>query len=316
MSAADFYCGILHTLNDQTDELSKKRCTVIQRKLGALLGLQGPPSEKPQAAFVMTHLGMGDMINCIGLVRYISTCYDTTTVVCKASALENMRQIYAEDPTINFHVVESDKDISPAFRGDYDEFFAALGDREPILCGDHAIIWADRMQSQAPLPFNFYEDANVSQDYFWDYARIPSTAASKALAATVAHISYIVTHMGSSTGAVFDVKTLESAGYSAESVCILDINTNIYTPGHRWHALAETFVNRPMLDYVDAICGAHAVILSDSSVFCIALQLPIKTGECYVVSRSGADYSYLYGPDCGYLPSSGKPLFRALDMCA
>ena len=34
-------------------------------------------------AFILTHLGLGDMVNCIGLFRYLSTVYDELLVVCK-----------------------------------------------------------------------------------------------------------------------------------------------------------------------------------------------------------------------------------------
>ena len=38
---------------------------------------------KLKKAFVLTHLGLGDNINSIGMVTYLSTCYDEVVVVCK-----------------------------------------------------------------------------------------------------------------------------------------------------------------------------------------------------------------------------------------
>ena len=73
-------------------------------------------------AFIMGHWGMGDNILNIGLVRYISTLYDETTIVCLNIYKNNMIDIYKDDNSIKILSVNNASDISPNAGYDLNKF--------------------------------------------------------------------------------------------------------------------------------------------------------------------------------------------------
>jgi len=61
---------------------------------------------KLKEAFVLTHLGLGDNIHAIGMIRYLSTCFDKIYVVCKQRNSVNMKVIYSDDCSIELYAIE------------------------------------------------------------------------------------------------------------------------------------------------------------------------------------------------------------------
>tara|TARA_B110000858_G_scaffold197484_1_gene259296 strand:+ start:3456 stop:3659 length:204 start_codon:yes stop_codon:yes gene_type:complete len=55
----------------------------------------------------------------------------------------------------------------------------------------------------------------------------------------------------------------------------------------------DAFLNHPLAFYIDVIINAKKIITTDSSFFCLAINLAIKTKECYIKSRDNRNYSYL-----------------------
>jgi hypothetical protein len=59
-------------------------------------------------AFIYTHLGLGDHFWMNGAVRYLATCYDEITVVCKKNNENVVRSMYSDDSSIHFYVINDD----------------------------------------------------------------------------------------------------------------------------------------------------------------------------------------------------------------
>lgn len=64
---------------------------------------------------LMGHLGIGDSINLNGMIRYYSTLYDETTVVCNETQLESITAMYSDDPTIKLYPVKVIDSTLPKF---------------------------------------------------------------------------------------------------------------------------------------------------------------------------------------------------------
>ena len=63
---------------------------------------------KLKKALVLSHQGLGDIITSIGLVRYLSTCYDEVLVLCKNHNMKNIELFYEDDPSISFFTINKD----------------------------------------------------------------------------------------------------------------------------------------------------------------------------------------------------------------
>ncbi len=288
----------------------------IKHKINSLLNssLKEQKGYAPRKAFVLTHLGLGDMITSIGLVRYLSTCYDSVTVACKAAYAHNVRLFYADDPTIQLHIQNDDAEISPAYGFPKSQFDALTDGHTVIAVGDHAHSLGLKMHDFAHLPYNFYADAGVPAPVFWTYFHTASQPESMTLYKSLPHnIPYIFIHSGTSSGPVFTAEQIERHfGIDRNTTLFLDVNTNAYAPDHPFYASAQRCLNVPLAHYKDTILHAASVIVTDSSLFCFAMQLPIESPHCYVISRDGRDYSYMYNPEFGFDPSSGKQQFKQI----
>ena len=118
---------------------------------------------KPKKCFILTNLGLGDNITANGLVRYLSTCYDETYVVCKKGKLNNVKEMYSDDDNIKFIIIDYDKDIKIKLSNN--EFH----NYDKYVCGNFCNLQTDNNN----IPFTFYNQLKLNNNYFWDYFHIP-----------------------------------------------------------------------------------------------------------------------------------------------
>ncbi len=251
-------------------------------------------------ALVYGHLGIGDMINLIGMVRYFRTIYDRVTVVCLEKYSKNTQSFFADDHAIDLLIVPSVGYLNPMLGGCSETFIKHVDGYDMKFSGLPALILnnEDRYNT-AYLPYCFYTDVQLDHSIFWTYFKISHTPNSTSLYNIIKDSpykdNYIITHSTSSTGKVFDISSVESIlKVNRNDTLIIDLNINIYDESHPLFDLANQFINKPIIDLYDLICNASALVLSDSSIFCMAMHLPIRTEKCYYVSRDSTDYSYLY----------------------
>ncbi len=266
----------------------------VKNKINNLLSshLKEQKGYKPTKALILNHLGLGDMINCIGAVRYFSTCYDNVIVVCKNKYLENIKSFYSDDQSITFLPIENDEMISPIYgKISLSEFEQIFSDCEIKLAGIHARIYKD-IHSFEILPYNFYMDYNINPEYFWKYYHIPK---NNILDDEIPSHNYIITNTNSSSGNAFEIEDIERHfNINRHSTLIIDLNINCYSTDSPFYSIAEKYRGKPLIQLQNLISKGSKIILSDSSILCLSLHLDIDTDECYYVSRNKTDYSYIY----------------------
>ena len=257
-------------------------------------------------ALVYGHLGLGDIINNIGMIRYFRTIYDTVTVICKSTNLKNVQNFFSDDSNIDFYVINSEVEIHPFLGGSVakEKIDKIIIGYDPKFSGlSSFIITGEDKYNDAWAPLVFYEDVNIDPYCFWKDFSIPHTQGSKELYNLVKDTeylnNYVIIHSQTSAGQLFEVSDVERVlGIDHNKTLIIDINKNIYDDTHPFYELAAKFINKPLIDLVDLICNAIGVVLSDSSFYSLALHLPIKTEKCYYVNRESSNYidnySFLY----------------------
>jgi hypothetical protein len=249
---------------------------------------------KPKTAFVLTHIGLGDNIISIGAVRYLSTCYDKVVVVCKEKNKKNMELFYNDDKTIELYPVIDAINISPNHRFDINTFKNITKNMDLYLAGCCCL--NVQPNPYTDIPFNFYRDMNINEKYFWQYFHVNISSESKSLFNKLKDVSnYIFIHNSASTGNAFSIVEIENKlKFNKQEILVINPNNNIYNKVDPFFELANEFLNHPLSFYISTIINANKIILTDSSFFCLAINLPIKTQECYLKSRQNRDYSYLY----------------------
>lgn len=61
---------------------------------------------KEKKAFICHHLGLGDMLEMSGAVRYLAFYYDEITLVCKKNYESNVRFMYKDLKNIKYYIIE------------------------------------------------------------------------------------------------------------------------------------------------------------------------------------------------------------------
>tara|TARA_Y100000389_G_scaffold199441_1_gene237836 strand:+ start:4736 stop:5968 length:1233 start_codon:yes stop_codon:yes gene_type:complete len=257
---------------------------------------------KPKRAMVLGHLGLGDNLHTVGMVRYLSTIYDEVIVICKKDNEKNIKQIYSDDPVIRVLSVLCDRDISPAYGADPQKFNKIFRNHKKYLMGFHKhglrAVYGPGKQMY-DLPFSFYDDVKISHSVFWDYFHV-----NKPEESTEMHVSlekngitdYIFMHNTASGGEVFTFDFITKK-YNIDKNETLVVNpcTCMYEPGDKYYDIAKSLTDKPILTYMDLIGNASMVVMSDSSFACLAWHIEMKTDKCFIYCRVDSAHNFAYG---------------------
>jgi GNAT superfamily N-acetyltransferase len=273
---------------------------------------------------VLTHTGLGDQICAIGMVRWLATKYKNVFIFCHKKYGAVIRIMY---PSKNIHVVGWEFD---SFYNE--ELFQICGMRyvESRVVTEHIkehivfngnecdlITTGSYSKKCSPidkLPFTFYIDAGIDPKLFWNFD-IPSLPESLLLYEKIKHLDYIVVQTKTAEGEAFHIH--HAAKYykiDADKTLVIDIEKNFYTPDHPFYITAQEFVHKPIPFYKDILLHAKELYVSDSCLFCLAVNLPLETNTCWIAPRrfSIRLYQYIFdNPNYGFSSKKTKR-FRLL----
>ena len=234
-------------------------------------------------AFIYTHLGLGDMFWMNGSIRYLSTCYDELTVVCKKNNEYVVKSMYSDDPSIKLYVINDDNELYPFTSKQL--FFEDEG-YTVYSCGYHA-----NKPFIYDFPHSFYDDLSLPRTIRTSYFYVPDFQEGLEILNTIQEVSkeYILIHQKSSQKTIDIFSELAKAN---PEIPILDINLNHYSSEHKFHQIGELVVNKPMIIYKQLIMGAKEIYCLESSFYCFASHLDLSKVEkkiCYLPHDDSAN---------------------------
>ena len=249
---------------------------------------------KKNTAFVLMHLGLGDHGYMIGMVRYLSTKYDSVIVVCYNKNKKNMELFFKDDRTIELMGVESNEDISPNRGFSMEKFLEITKGMDLYLSGCHSLTKPYKIYD---YPFCFYDDVGIEHSVFWDYGYIPKSDNALQVYYSIPieyRDNYVFVHNSASTGIVYTLEDMEEKlNIKREEMLFINPCYNVYKEGDKFYEIAETFLGHRLPEYIFTIENAKYVSLSDSSFLGMAWNLNIKTDNCYYLGRD-LNYDHLY----------------------
>jgi hypothetical protein len=255
-------------------------------------------------AFILTHFELEYGLAAIGMVRYLSTCYDRVIFVCATINENNFKFIYSDDKNIEIYPVGDFKSISPMLGFDQNKFDEITKGMDLYLCETD-----DKKFDNVKL-FSFYEDVNIDVSIFWEYFYI-NPDQNFNLYKLLENKKYAFIHNMNSNKQVFDIKDVEyKLNINRDSVLIINPSYNIYNIDHEFYHIAQFYINHPICYYLYIIINADYLILSDSSFFSLAINLEIKTDNCYYISKD--DYSCIYNDNYCFNSNLKRKKFRKL----
>jgi hypothetical protein len=233
---------------------------------------KGYPMRK---ALVLCHMGIGDYLGLNGAIRYIALQHDETVVVVKRENVTNVASFFSDNPSIKFWPVEDGAYILPPTNTQAGEIVA-------IHKGDYTRVYRSGVytfprNSFDDLPNGFYRDMGIDPRIRHTYFFLPTSEGAIQLYKNLESTPYIFVQQRSSSNMTPLVR------WNIDEILTLDPNVNVYPEGHRWHSLAGSIVNKPMIDYIEIIKHAREIHTVDSSFYCMACYLPLDATvkRCY-----------------------------------
>lgn len=242
----------------------------VKKRINAMFeaSLQEQKGYSEKSGLFLTHLGMGDLINMNGAIRYAALMVDTLHVVSKRRNSANVREMFSDDPTIR--VVECKDDDS-----DIHEVTKQLrGLTHSFVSGG----WVGKqIDTTTDITVQFYDHLGFSRDIKHEFAYFNSTNVLP-----VPDIPYIFSHLSSSNG---DTPCF-TPKWNPDEIFTINPNRNIYRRGHAWFDLAETYINHPILRYTKVIEHAVEIHVTDSSFYCLACFVPNSSTRKFCYDRA------------------------------
>lgn len=225
---------------------------------------------------VLSHLGLGDNILNIPLVNYLSQ-NNKVELVCKKHNAKNMEYFFRNNKNVSLYIVNNDSEISPKYNS--------------ITNGK--IVYASGSHTQnsdiLSFPFFMYNDVGININIMKDCI-YENTEKSNYLYNIINNHNYIFLCNNSSDGEVFNINNfLNENCINSNDTIIICSNKNYYDHNHKFYDIAQYFVydiNKLLiLDYKQTIENALINVLTDSSLFCFAIQLQIKSNNNFLYTR-------------------------------
>ena len=301
-------CKKIISENDNRFRVKKKINNLTNSELKEQKGYH------PKVAFVQTQQGLGDNICAIGMIRYLSTQYDKVIVPCRYPNKKNMELFYSDDNDIILTEHYHDKEVSPNAGCDKEYFKKLTNDMDLYMCGGHRIdnnLNKLSHHSWNELPICHYKDVNININYFWKYFYIANNNNSKIFYLKyLTENNYIFIHNKSSTGEDFSMDYISKKFNIDKNITIfINPDINYYSSENKFYNIAKSFLNLPIIYYVDTIINANKIFMTDSCFFCLALNLPIVTKQCYYKGRNNKNYQHMF-KNIELLNSLNKPIFK------
>jgi hypothetical protein len=222
--------------------------------------------QPPKIGLFVGHLGLGDQIWLSGAVRYIAKRHDCLEVLCKTHNLKTLRMLYSDTPNIKLvdigigvysvYPTETQKGELQISIDNYVHVYECGYYKHPTL-----------EFNEHDIPGAFYDDLGIHRSVRYTHFSLPPIPQSKNLYETIQREPYIFVQTASSEDVTSIVK------WDIHDILTIDPNINQYSPTHVWYSLAEKFVNKPFLYYVDTIKHAKELHLVNSSFYTLASQI-------------------------------------------
>jgi hypothetical protein len=195
-------------------------------------------------------------------------------VVCKRQYSTNIASFFADNPTIKLWIVDG-----AYTKGPTDTSAGEIVDIDPTKFVNvyRSGFYTYPRNAFDDLPKGFYRDMGIDPEVRHTHFYVPTTQEARELYTPLQDQPYIFVQQKSSS----HVTNLIT--WNIDDVLTIDPNLNVYPEGHRWHSLAQTFVNRDFLSYTLVIQNAKEIHSVDSSFYCLACYLPLKADvkRCY-----------------------------------
>jgi hypothetical protein len=233
-----------------------------------------------KTCIVISHLGLGDSINISPAVRYLSMYYDKLIVPVKEKYMKNMLLIYSDNPFIDCVSIHENNE-----KQDINNIVSTHKDATIFSSGCHYLKHRNSVENYN-IPEGFYLDFGLNYNEIyksreWFYCK---DLTDNYILEKLKNYNIIFIHKETSSGKVNCIVDKVKNKMIDDCTILIDACENHYSKDNLKYELAQYFVNKPLAYLPSIIKECNEIYLTDSSIFCMTVQLPLKASvkECYV----------------------------------
>jgi hypothetical protein len=241
-------------------------------------------TNKKGRALFMCNFGLGDQIDMIGAVRYLSQFYREVNVICFPNTYSTLSDFYSDNPRIVLIVVDPKIYwarhkylVENKIEGQYEALKYDPNDYDAVFRAGWFTFPRNDMSIDYEIPKCFYRDLKFDLTIEHSHFHIAENKNSELLHSLVKGMKYIFIQQKSSNNFTPLIR------WNINETFTIDPNINLYSQGHQWHELASHFVNKPFPHYPATIIHASELHIVNSSFRCLAAHLPLEATvkKCY-----------------------------------
>ena len=218
------------------------------------------------------HMGLGDVLNLNGAIRYAALDVDKLYVLCLDRNFKNIQTMFSDDPSIvllnigdtNWNTVRYFKTCT-TYNGETVT--------KKYISGD----WL-RPRTYQRLPDEFYTDLQFPVELKQKFAKFNYPTSQL----PIPSVPYVFVHSMSSNTQVCKFPFT----WDINTTFTVDPGRNHYHPGHPWHEEAKLYIDKPLFEYKDVIENASEIHVNDSSFYCLACFMNLRATVKKVYERN------------------------------
>lgn len=241
-------------------------------------------SKKNGKALFLCNFGLGDQIDMIGAVRYLSKLHREIHLICLKNTYDTLSDFYSDNKKVVLVVVSHNIYwqrhkflVENQIEGQYEALNYISSDYEAVYRSGWFAFPRHNLSIDYEIPKCFYKDLKLDLNIEHSYFHIAENKNSDLLYNIVKDIRYIFVQQKSSNNFTPIIT------WDINETLTIDPNVNLYPEGHQWHELASNFVNKPFPHYPATVIHASELHVVNSSFRCLAAHLPLEATvkKCY-----------------------------------
>ena len=232
---------------------------------------------------LLSNLGLGDNIFNISIINYLSEKNKVTTVLWERN-YEQFKDFFVDNENVSFFLLHDVNERNTLFYRN--KSLKTYNNKKILRSGCNKI-----NSNLSTFPFCFYDDINIPRDILKTHFKVRNTNKALSLYNSIDNMKYVFVCNETSGGELFDIdNVLNQLKINKHETLIICSNKNVYDKNHKFYQIAEKIVyktnNINILDYKLIIENAEYNILTDSSLFSLALQLNIINNNNLFFTRN------------------------------
>jgi hypothetical protein len=248
---------IVNTWNTMRDNVkkyidTKSGCDIVEQK-----------RYKKKVGFFLGHMGYGDVFILNGAIRFSMMKVDEMYLVCNIFKMNNILLMFKDLPNLK---LVNEQNFNSIYQQQLEQ------ENIDILLFKSGLYKHQKLDAKYNTITDFYKDLNIPHRIMYDFFHLPSENPTL----KPPQVDYIFVHTKSST---HDNKDIIS--WNINDILTIDSNSNLYKPSDPFFNIAENFLNKPLVCYIDILKNAKEIHVVDSCFSCFVFCMKLKNVSYY-----------------------------------